>query len=189
MLPSRESGAKLMIISYICNPTNKFEKMIRLLTCNLICPVAFFLSAVVFLLASSSCLSARNCRHPDDIIGVYYVAHEGEESRVRVFRETDGTFSAQVLWIRDSLDRRGNLRLDEKNPDRSLRDIPCNRILIMKGLKFNSAKLRWDDGKIYDPTRGIRANVMCEFEPDGRLRVRGSLLGISQSVYWDKIGD
>ena len=161
----------------------------RLLTSNQIFPVAFFLSAAVLLFAPSSFLSAQDSRHPDDITGVYYVAHEGEESRVSIFREADDTFSAQVLWIRDSLDRNGKLRLDEKNPDRSLRNTPCNRILIMKGLKFNSAKMRWDDGKIYDPTRGIRANVMCEFEPDGRLRVRGSILGISQSVYWDKISD
>ena len=181
MLPSRESGAKLVINSYICNLANKIVMMKRLLT--------GILSAVAASLLLSPLCSSASGRHPDDIAGVYFVSHEGEESRVRIFREDDGSYSARVLWIRDSLDRDGNLRLDEKNPDRSLRDVPCNRILIMKGLKYNPAKDRWDDGKIYDPTRGIRANVMCEFGTDGRLRVRGSILGISQSVYWDKVGE
>ena len=130
-------------------------------------------------------LSARE--EPDDIIGVYYVRHQDEESKVRIYRQPDDTYSAQVLWIKDSLDRNGRLRLDEKNPDRSLRNVPCNRIVIINGLKYDSSKERWSGGKIYDPTRGLRANVVCDFEPDGRLRVRGSLLGISQTVYWDKI--
>ncbi len=130
-------------------------------------------------------LSARE--EPDDITGVYYVRHQDEESKVRIYRQPDDTYSAQVLWIKDSLDRNGRLRLDEKNPDRSLRNVPCNRIVIINGLKYDSSKERWSGGKIYDPTRGLRANVVCDFEPDGRLRVRGSLLGISQTVYWDKI--
>lgn len=152
----------------------------------------FFLPAVagIAFAVFSICASAAGAcgEDPaDDIVGVYYVAHEDEESRVRIFRQNDDTYSAQVMWIRDSLDRDGNLRLDAKNPDRTLRDVPCNRIVIMTGLKYDSEKRRWNSGKIYDPTRGIRANVVCDFASDGRLRVRGSLLGISQSVWWDKV--
>ena len=32
----------------------------------------------------------------ENIIGQYFVSHEGENSRVRVFKDTDGTFKAQV---------------------------------------------------------------------------------------------
>lgn len=147
-------------------------------------------SAAVLLSAVFSCADASarpGDEHPDDIVGVYHVAHQNEESKVRIYRLPDGTYSAQVMWIRDSLDRNGRLRLDEKNPDRSLRSVPCNRIMIMSGLTYNSGKERWEGGKIYDPTRGIRANVSCDFDPDGRLRVRGSLLGISQTIFWDKL--
>lgn len=129
----------------------------------------------------------RGDGHSDDIVGVYYVAHQGEESKVRIYRQEDGTYSAQVLWIRDSLDRKGNLRLDEKNPDKSLRSVPCNRITIMSGLEYDCGEAKWKGGKIYDPTRGIKANVSCDFDADGRLRVRGSLLGISRTIYWEKL--
>ena len=45
----------------------------------------------------------------------------------------------------------------------------------------------WGNAKVYDPTRGIRANVNCSFETPARLKVRGTVMGIGMSVYWDKI--
>jgi hypothetical protein len=33
----------------------------------------------------------------------------------------------------------------------------------------------------------MRAKLTIRFEKDGRLRLRGSLLGIGESVYWNKI--
>lgn len=149
------------------------------------CFSAALLLSVAFCCPDAAARSGDE--HPDDIVGVYYVSHQNEESKVRIFRQPDGTYSAQVTWIRDSLDRSGSLRLDEKNPDRSLRSVPCNRIMIMEGLTYDCMSERWEGGKIYDPTRGIRANVSCDFDPDGRLRVRGSLLGISQTIYWVKL--
>ena len=41
---------------------------------------------------------------PDEIIGTYYVSHGGENSKVRVFKDKDGTFSAQVFWVEHSTD-------------------------------------------------------------------------------------
>ena len=34
---------------------------------------------------------------------------------------------------------------------------------------------------------GIKANADCSFTPEGRLKVRGSLMGFGMSVYWDKL--
>ncbi len=124
-----------------------------------------------------------------DITGTYLVAHEGENSRVKVFQDTDGTFSARIIWVENRLDRNGNIRLDEKNPDKSLRNVPCDQIVIMERLKYNPDRKRWDNGKIYDPTRGIRANVTCSFDSPTILRVRGSLMGIGETVFWQKIDE
>ena len=124
----------------------------------------------------------------EEIIGTYYVSHGGENSKVRIFRDSDGTFTARVIWVENKFDRNGNVRLDEKNPDKSLRDTPCDSIVLIEDLVFNSGKKRWDSGKIYDPTRGIRANLTCSFESPSRLKVRGSLMGIGETVFWKKIG-
>ena len=122
----------------------------------------------------------------EEIIGTYYVSHGGENSKVRIFRDSDGTFTARVIWVENKFDRNGNVRLDEKNPDKSLRTTPCDQITIIEGLEFNPAKKRWDKGKIYDPTRGIRANVSCVFVSPDSLKVRGTLMGFGETIYWTR---
>ena len=123
----------------------------------------------------------------DSIIGEYEVNHQGEFTKVRVTKEDDGTYKAQVFWVENRLDESGNVRLDEKNPDKSLRHVECDEIVLISGLKYDGGRNKWGGTKVYDPTRGIRANVVCEFQNDGTLRVKGSLLGFSQSIYWKKL--
>ena len=128
--------------------------------------------------------NSKNSR-ADAIVGTYRVEHAGQQSKVRVYKEKNGDYTAQCIWLRDSIDpATGKLITDSKNPDKSLRNTPCNRIIIFRNMQYNSKKQRWEDGKIYDPTRGIVANCTCEFLQDGRLKVRGSILGIGESVYW-----
>ena len=141
-----------------------------------------FVAACLSLFAQSDLNSSA-----DNIIGNYDVNHHGESTKVTVYRNTDGTYTAQVYWVENRLDEQGNVRLDEKNPDESLRDVECDKIIIIKGLVYNPEKQKWGGTKVYDPTRGFRAGVQCEFVDDGRLRVKGTLLGFSQSIYWAKI--
>ena len=89
--------------------------------------------------------------------------------------------------MENRLDEDGNVRLDEKNPDKALRNVECDKVILMQGLVYNKERQKWGDTKVYDPTRGFKANVQCEFMENGMLRVRGSLLGLSQSIYWKKI--
>ena len=126
-------------------------------------------------------------KDPDRIVGVYYTAHQGEESKIRVFKEDDGSYTAQVIWVKDNLDENGEVEKDVKNPDKSKRDTPCDQIVLIEKMTYNEKKDSWGDAKIYDPTRGIKANVTCSFESVSKLRVRGSVLGIGETVYWDKI--
>lgn len=144
--------------------------------------VLFILMAV--LICPAMAQNKKNS-NPDAIVGTYSVEHAGQQSKVRVYKDKDGEYTAQCIWLLDSINSEtGKLRTDTKNPDKSLRNTPCNRIIIFRHMQYNSKKNRWDDGKIYDPTRGISANCTCEFLPDGRLKVRGSVLGIGESVYW-----
>ena len=89
--------------------------------------------------------------------------------------------------VRDNLDENGEVEKDVKNPDKSKRDTPCDQIVLIEKMTYNEKKDSWGDTKIYDPTRGIKANVTCSFESVSKLRVRGSVLGIGETVYWDKI--
>lgn len=124
---------------------------------------------------------------PDDIVGNWIAIQDGVESYAAITRSSDGTYRCQLYWVADSVDENGNKVLDTKNPDKQLRSVPIDQVVLFSGLKFNSKKNCWDGTKIYDPTRGIRANVTCTLINDGNtLRLRGSVLGIGETVEWTR---
>ncbi len=132
-------------------------------------------------------LSAQDMNAADDnIIGNYFTDYGGSESRIRISKEADGTYKAQVYWCSDAKDKDGNIEKDVKNPDKSLRDTPIDKVVLITGLKYNKDKKRWDGGKIYDPTRGIRVNASCTFTDAKSLKIRGTVMGIGETLIWTK---
>ena len=124
----------------------------------------------------------------DNILGEYYSKYKGEESKMSFTKNADGTYNCRTIWSKNSIDpATGKKKVDSKNPDKSRRNVPCDQILIIEGLKYNADKKQWDGAKIYDPLRGIRANVTIMFTKEGRLSLRGSVMGIGETVFWDKL--
>lgn len=123
----------------------------------------------------------------DNIVGTYEGTQNGDRFKAKIEKLKDGTYRAQVFWVENDKDANGNKRLDEKNPDKSLRSTPADRIVLFSGLKYDAKKKEWNGTKIYDPQRGIRAKMTASFEKDGRLKLTGSVLLISESVYWKRI--
>ncbi|MBR1783829.1 MAG: DUF2147 domain-containing protein [Bacteroidales bacterium] len=148
------------------------------------------LVAIASLLCFAATALAQNQFNDraDNIIGLYSGLQAGEPFRVEVSRQDDGSYRAQVVWVEHDRDAQGNKRLDVKNPDKSLRSVPYDRVVLISGLRYNSKRHRWDGARIYDPLRGIRAPATVEFTADGRLKVKGTLLGISETVFWDRVG-
>lgn len=123
----------------------------------------------------------------ESIIGTYSGKQGDDLFKAKITQQKDGTFSAQVIWVEHDRDANGNKLLDTKNPDKNLRNTPCDQIVLFSGLKYNAKEKCWDGTKIYDPQRGIKAKLQVEFTDDGQLKLRGSILGIGESVYWKKI--
>lgn len=130
---------------------------------------------------------ARDNGDPDSIIGTYSVTHKGEVSKVRISGNGDGTYDAQVFWVKNRLDAGGRVRKDGKNPDKRLRDVDCDRIFLFKGLRYNRKERCWDGTKIYDPVRGINADVRVVWKDSGTLLLKGTKLGVSETVCWTKL--
>jgi len=126
---------------------------------------------------------------PDRIVGMYrLITKEGENTKIRVTKLPDGTYEGKLCWVENRLDKNGNVRLDSKNPNSALRSVPCDRIVLFSGLKYDGKENRWSGTKIYDPRRGIRANVWMWFDRDsGKLKVQGALFGITETADWTKI--
>ena len=123
----------------------------------------------------------------DNIVGEYLTDRGGNKSKVRVTKNPDGTFSAQVFWVEKPFDAKGNKRKDVKNPDKNLRNVDIDQVVIVKGLKYDAEDKTWGGTKIYDPSKGIRVNVTAEFESADKLKLRGTILGIGTTLYWTRI--
>ncbi len=144
--------------------------------------IALFLAAVSAVSLSAQDMNASG----DNILGNYYTDYGGSESRIKVTKESDGTYKAQVFWCRDNRDKNGNIIRDTKNPDKSLRNVPIDKVVLIWDLKYNKSKKCWEGGKIYDPTRGLKVNASCSFTSPKSLKVRGTLMGIGETLIWTK---
>ena len=147
----------------------------------------FMLLAI--MLMGSQITMAQNAlnNNGDNIVGTYEGLQNGDRFRAKIEKLKDGTYRGQMLWLENDKDADGNKRLDEKNPDKSLRNTPADRIVVFSGLKYDAKKREWNGTKIYDPQRGVRAKMTASFAADGRLKITGSVLMISETVYWNKI--
>ena len=123
----------------------------------------------------------------DNIVGEYLTDRGGSKSKVRVTKAADGTYTAQLFWVENPNDAKGNKRKDVNNPDRNLRNVDIDKVVIVKGLKYLKDDKMWGDAKIYDPSKGIRVNVTAEFVSANKLKLRGTVFGIGTTIYWQKI--
>lgn len=123
----------------------------------------------------------------DNILGEYLSIKDGGKSKIKITKEANGTYTAQVYWVERALDANGNKRKDVKNPDKSLRNVDLDKVILVKGLKYDAKDKEWTDTKIYDPGSGKIYSVDIEFKDAKTLKVYGNILGIGKTVYWTRI--
>ena len=126
-------------------------------------------------------------KNGDEIIGEYLTDRGGSKSKVRVTKEENGTYTAQLFWVENPLDTKGNKRKDVKNPDKNLRNVDIDKVVVIKGLKFDKSEGEWNGTKIYDPSKGIRVDVEAEFVDAKKLKLFGNIWGIGTTIYWTKL--
>ncbi len=146
-----------------------------------------FITLTLLLTFTSLSIAQNLNTKGDEIIGEYLTDRGGKKSKVRVTKEKDGTYTAQVFWVEQPYDKNGNKRKDVKNPDKSLRNVDIDQVVIVKGLKYDSEDKEWSGAKIYNPSKGIRVNATAKFETKEKLKLRGTILGIGTTLYWQKI--
>ncbi len=147
--------------------------------------IIFLLIAILFAIP----VMAQNPLNDnaDNIVGTYSGKQGDDRFKVKIVKLSDGTYRGQVFWMERDKDAQGKKILDTKNPDKSLRTKPADQVVLFSGLKYDAKKRCWNDTKIYDPQRGLKAHMSAEFIADGRLRIKGSLLGISENVFWSRV--
>ena len=145
------------------------------------------IAAALFVMPLASAQNALNAK-AENILGDYECFETGNESRMHITANADGSYDGTLFWLKYGTDpATGKPWTDIKNPDKSLRDRPVASLTIITGLKYNAEKKVWEKGKIYDPNRGIKVSCTAQFAPDGSLIIRGSVLGIGESITWVKM--
>lgn len=147
--------------------------------------IIFLLIAILFAIPVMAQNSLND--NADNIVGTYSGKQGDDRFKVKIVKLSDGTYRGQVFWMERDKDAQGKKILDTKNPDKSLRTKPADQVVLFSGLKYDAKKRCWNDTKIYDPQRGLKAHMSAEFIADGRLRIKGSLLGISENVFWSRV--
>ena len=144
---------------------------------------------IILALAASICtLRAQEALNAsgDNILGIYLGEQHGDVFKARITRQADGTYKGQIFWMENDREADGSKRLDTKNPDKSLRGVPCDQVVLFTGLKYNEKKQCWDGTKIYDPQRGFKAALSAKFTEEGTLRLTGTVMGLSGHFIWKK---
>ena len=121
---------------------------------------------IFFLLITIICQGQSN-----DILGVWL--EEKKESKIEVYKK-DNSFFGKIIWLKEPLDEQGNIKLDKKNPNNSMRENPINGLVIMKDLKYKK-KGEWSDGEIYDARSGKTYSLEVYMKNVNKLDLRGYL--------------
>ena len=147
----------------------------------------FLMLVVAGVLALSSTMASASTNGADRILGVYKAVKDGAVSKVRISKIGNNAYKAQVYWVEKDKKPDGSIRTDLKNPDPAKRNVPANQIVLIESVSYNSEDNVWEDGKIYDPTKGDVYRVVLDFKDDKTLRVRGYLGPFSKSLYWHRL--
>ena len=145
------------------------------------------IAIVCAVLAVLPALALDINNNPDAIVGEYLTDRGGSKSKVKVYKNANGTYTAQVFWVEHPNDDKGNKRKDVKNPNKALRNVDIDKVVLVDGLQYKAKDKKWGGANIYDPTKGIRVNASAEFVSPTKLKLRGTILGIGATLYWIKI--
>ena len=108
----------------------------------------------------------------DKIVGNYKVERNGVASKVKIYKHENG-YRAQVTWVDNLKKEDGSIRTDEKNPDKSKRNVRADQIVLIDKVTYDAKDNVWTNGKIYDPTNGKTYKVKLWFDGDKVLKMRG----------------
>ncbi len=110
----------------------------------------------------------------DQICGKWYT--ENNMSLVEVYKK-DNKYYGKILWLKEPNNEQGKAKVDFRNPDPKLQNVPLINLTIMSGLSFKD-KGKWTGGKIYDPKNGKTYDVKATMVDANKMEIRG-FIGVS----------
>ncbi|PIQ24492.1 DUF2147 domain-containing protein [bacterium (Candidatus Blackallbacteria) CG17_big_fil_post_rev_8_21_14_2_50_48_46] len=119
----------------------------------------------------------------DDILGVWVTVNG--KSHVEISK-ANGHYAGKIIWLKEPL-RNGKPKMDDKNPEASLRSKALIGLMILQGFVFKNGE--WVDGKIYNPEDGKTYSCQIKLQNAKSLEVRGFVMGMpafGKSQIWTR---
>lgn len=118
----------------------------------------------------------------DKIVGKWYT--EDNKSLVEIYKKGDKYFG-KMIWLKNPLEDDGSIKLDNENPDESLRSKPLVGLVIMSDMEFDEGN-EWEDGEIYDPESGDSYSCLITLTSPDKIDMRGYMgfSFIGRSTTW-----
>ena len=110
-----------------------------------------------------------------NIEGNWYNAEK--TSKISIYKTTSGHYAGKIIWLKEPNDATGNPKVDNKNPDKSLRTRPLLNLVIVKALSPKGDN-KYADGTIYDPKSGNTYSSKAELTSANTMKLRG-FIGVS----------
>ena len=141
----------------------------------------FFLTLMMVVTCTLAAFSQNAAA--DRICGTYLAKLSKNDAKVKVF-QYNGGYRLQVIWLKETKNEDGSLKVDSKNPNASKRKTPLSQVVLVDKVTYEDGI--WQNGEIYDPQSG--KTYKTELRLNGKdLEVRGKLGPFHKSMHWTKI--
>ncbi|MEO6456267.1 MAG: DUF2147 domain-containing protein [Ginsengibacter sp.] len=141
---------------------------------------------LLFLVFGVVGIKAQN--NADAILGKWITIQNN--LKVEIYKQNN-IYKAKILWFKDTDDKSQpmELRVDNKNPDKSLRSRKWIGMEVLRGLKYNTEDKEWEDGKIYVAKNGKEWDSVAWITKDNCLKVKGYWLFkfLSQTLAFKRV--
>ena len=97
---------------------------------------------------------------------------EDNQGQVEVSRCGD-TLCGELVWLAEPMNSDGQPKLDQHNPDVSLRNRPVQGLRILWGMQPAGDAQTWENGKVYDPESGKTYQGKITLDGPDVLKLRG----------------
>ncbi|MGH8126884.1 MAG: DUF2147 domain-containing protein [Gammaproteobacteria bacterium] len=143
--------------------------------------------------ASTSMVASQAKAGPDAaVLGVWTTPND--KSRVRIYHGENGSFDGKIIWLKQptyATDYKnkalaGKPKVDEHNPDKSLRSRPVMGMDVLTGFKYSPSDHDWRKGKCYDPDDGKTYTCRMWLKSPDTLMVRGYVWIFHKTQEWHR---
>jgi uncharacterized protein (DUF2147 family) len=133
--------------------------------------------AIAILFITSHFIYAQS-----EITGVWLT--QDKEVKVEIY-ENNGKYFGKTIWLKNPNTKNGNPRLDERNPNQSLRKRSLLNLVILTDFIYEDKE--WIDGRLYDPNEGETYSCKMWLETPKVLKVRGYVGFLYETETWTKL--